>query len=105
MVVVITGASAGLGKALAEALSPRGAKLVLAARRLEKLDELNAALGGGHVYVRADVSRNDDCEMLIARVIDAFGRVDTLVCNAGYGLPRPVAQMTADDMRAIFATN
>src|SRR5205085_3935107 len=96
MVVVITGASAGIGKALAERLAPGGAKLVLAARRAERLEELNRALGGGHLSVRTDVSRRTDCEALIARTVEHFGRIDTLVCNAGYGTIRTIAEMSAD---------
>jgi short-subunit dehydrogenase len=105
MVVVITGASAGIGKALAEELSPLGAKLVLSARRMDRLEQLNKSLGGAHLCVRADVARMDDCHNLIDQAKQHFGRIDTLVCNAGYGLYRTVAQTTPDDVRAIFATN
>jgi short-subunit dehydrogenase len=105
MVIVITGASAGIGKALAEVLAPRGAKLVLAARRADRLDALNAQLGGGHLTVVTDVARREDCERLIAQSIEHFGRIDTLVLNAGYGYYRLVADTTPDDVRRIFATN
>jgi short-subunit dehydrogenase len=105
MVVVITGASAGIGKALAEALSPRGAKLVLAARRLDRLEALDAQLGGRHLSVTADVAKREDCERLIRVSIERFGRIDTLVCNAGYGYYRLVENTTPDDVRKIFATN
>ncbi|MDQ3441661.1 MAG: SDR family NAD(P)-dependent oxidoreductase [Planctomycetota bacterium] len=105
MVVVITGASAGIGKAVAEMLSSRGAKLVLAARRADRLDALNGALGGKHLAVVTDVAKRDDCERLIARSIAHFGRIDTLVCNAGYGYYRLVADTSPDDVRKIFATN
>jgi short-subunit dehydrogenase len=105
MVVIITGASAGIGKALAEQLSGRGAKLVLAARRVDRLDDLNRALGGRHLTVKADVSSAADCEQLIARASSHFSRIDTLVCNAGYGILRPVAQTSEAEMRAIFQTN
>ena len=67
MVVVITGASAGIGKTLAEALAPRGAKLVLAARRTDRLESLNAQLGGSHLIVECDVAKREDCERLIER--------------------------------------
>ncbi len=105
MVVVITGASAGIGKALAEMLAARGAKLVLAARREDRLAGLNASLGGSHLTVVTDVARREDCEHLIARTIDHFGRIDTLVCNAGYGYYRLVENTTPDEVRKIFATN
>jgi short-subunit dehydrogenase len=105
MVVIITGASAGIGKAVATELSRRGAKLVLAARRLEKLDELNQSLGGQHLCVACDVSITDQCRMLIEKSAAHFGRIDTLVCNAGYGAVRTMAQTSPDEMRRIFATN
>ena len=105
MVVVITGASAGIGAALAEALAARGSHLSLAARRAERLEALNARLGGAHLCVPADVSRAEDCESLVARTVERFGRVDTLVCNAGYGILRRVHETTPQQMREIFQTN
>src|SRR5262249_47891126 len=105
MVVVITGASAGIGQALARELGKQEAKLVLAARRLEKLEELNSQLGGGHFCLRIDVSHQEDCRQLIARTVERFGRIDTLVCNAGYGLYRPVSNTSIEETRQIFSTN
>ena len=105
MVVVITGASAGIGKALAERLSARGAKLVLAARRVERLEELNRQMSSRHLVLRADVARREDCQMLIDRAVERFGRIDTLVCNAGYGMYRTVVDTTPEEMRRMFATN
>jgi short-subunit dehydrogenase len=105
MVVVITGASAGIGRALAENLSQQGAMLVLSARRVEKLDELNRELGAKHLTVRADVSQTQDCTALVEQSISRFGRLDTLVCNAGYGIARAVADSTHDDVASMFATN
>lgn len=105
MIVVITGASAGIGAALARELSRYGAKLVLSARRAEKLEALNREIGGAHLCVPADVSIPVDCQRLITATIDRFGRIDTLVCNAGYGLIRPVAETSAEDERQIFQTN
>jgi short-subunit dehydrogenase len=105
MVTVITGASAGIGCALATQLSARGSHLMLAARRLDRLEELNRALGGRHECLATDVSRTEDCHHLIAATIGKFGRIDTLVCNAGYGFARPFEQMSEQDVRAIFDTN
>jgi short-subunit dehydrogenase len=105
MVVVITGASAGIGAELARQLHEQGARLVLSARREDRLNELNATLGGKHLVVKSDVSRQEECEMLIARTAEQFGRIDTLVCNAGYGMARAVAKTSADEMLAIFKTN
>ena len=105
MVVVITGASAGIGRALAEELSRRGARLALAARRLDRLEELNGSLGGAHLCLSADVSRREDCERLVEQTAAHFGRIDTLVCNAGYGILRRVHETTAEQARDLFATN
>jgi NAD(P)-dependent dehydrogenase (short-subunit alcohol dehydrogenase family) len=105
MVVLITGASAGLGRGLAVALHRRGAKLVLAARRIDALHALNRELGGGHLAVKCDVSVPVECHAMVDAAFDHFGRIDTLVLNAGYGLIRTVAETTADDFRRIFETN
>jgi NAD(P)-dependent dehydrogenase (short-subunit alcohol dehydrogenase family) len=105
MVVVITGASAGIGRALAEQLSRQGAMLVLAARRIDKLEDLNRVLGGRHLTIACDVSSPADCQRLIEQAIERLGRIDTLVCNAGYGIVKTVAETTHDEMLRIFKTN
>lgn len=105
MVVVITGASSGIGRALAQDLAARGAKLALAARRVERLNDLNRSLGGSHLVVPTDVAVPGDCERLAQRAAEHFGRIDTLVCNAGYGIVRPVAETSAEEMRRIVQTN
>lgn len=105
MVVVITGASSGIGRELAFQLAGFGAKLALAARRADRLQELNASLGGQHLVVPTDVAKRSDCERLIAQTRERFGRIDTLVCNAGYGVARTVAETSAEEMQAIFQTN
>ncbi|HEY8666837.1 MAG TPA: SDR family NAD(P)-dependent oxidoreductase [Tepidisphaeraceae bacterium] len=105
MVVVITGASAGIGRALAVALHGRGAKLALAARRLDRLEGLNRELGGGHLAVACDVAKEEDCRRLIEQATAHFGRIDTLVCNAGYGMARPVTETSHEEVRAMYETN
>jgi short-subunit dehydrogenase len=105
MVVVITGASSGIGRDLAIELDRAGAKLVLAARRLDKLDELNIALGSRHKTIVCDVSIEADCARLIETSVSHFGRIDTMVCNAGYGLVTDTSSTTSDQMHAIFRTN
>ena len=105
MVVIVTGASAGIGAALARELSGRGARLALAARRLQRLEELNRSLGGRHLCAETDVSDCAACERLIHQAVNHFGRIDTLVCNAGSGLLLPVAETSADQMRRLFQAN
>lgn len=104
-VVIITGASAGIGKVLAEQLHAAGCRLTLAARRIDRLESLNHQLGGKHLCLQVDVSRTDDCQMLIEETIDQFGRIDTLVCNAGYGLVRRVDEMSEAESVQLFRTN
>lgn len=105
MVVAITGASAGIGRALALALGKRGARLALGARRLDRLEEIDRELGGGHLTRVVDVAKREDCEFFVQAALSRFGRIDTLVCNAGYGLARTVAEMTPAEWQAILATN
>ena len=105
MVVVITGASAGIGRALAIELAARGATLALAARRVDRLEELNRQLGGRHLIIGADVAIGADCQRLIDASFDRFGRLDTLVCNAGFGFLQPVHLTHSERMRAMFETN
>jgi short-subunit dehydrogenase len=105
MVVAITGASSGIGRALAVELARRGARLALAARRLERLEELDRELGGGHLTVRADVAVPEDCGYFVHAARVRFGRLDTLVCNAGVGLLRGIADSSAEEWRRILAVN
>ena len=105
MVVAITGASAGIGRALAIELAGRGARLALAARRLELLEQLDRELGGGHLCIRADVATEQDCGYLVHACQARFGRIDTLVCNAGIGLLRSIGDTTAEEWRLLLAVN
>jgi len=85
-VVLLTGASSGIGRELALQLADQGARLVLAARRAELLDEvaeLCRARGGQALSVPTDVSREDECRRLVERAVAAEGRLDTLIVNAG----------------------
>lgn len=105
MVVAITGASAGIGRALAVELAARGASLALAARRRERLDALAGALGVPVLAHAADVADPGQCAAFVAATQARFGRLDTLVCNAGYGLLKGAVDTTAEEWRALFATN
>ena len=102
---MITGASSGIGRALAEQLSAAGARLTLAARRVDRLESLNHSLGGRHQVVPTDLSRRADCEALVAAAVAHHGRLDTVVCNAGYGLAKAVVDTSADEATALFQTN
>ena len=88
-VVVITGASSGIGEAMAREYSKMGAKVVLGARREEELrrvaDEIKAA-GGEVAYAACDVVSEEGCKRLIDTAIDNFGGIDVLICNAGLSM-------------------
>lgn len=103
-VIVITGASAGIGEAFARLAHARGAKLVLAARREAELAALASALPGSLAVV-TDVGVRADNEQLRDRAIAAFGRVDCMVANAGRGISRSVLQLTDDDLDDMVRIN
>lgn len=103
-VVVVTGASAGIGAATARAAAARGARLVLAARREDRISALAQELGGA-VAVRCDVTDLDQVHMLVDSAIAAFGRIDVLVNNAGQGLQALVEETSLADFRALLELN
>lgn len=104
-VIVITGASAGIGEKLAEVCYARGARVVLAARNAEALDALAARLGERALAVVTDVSRREDNERLRTRALEKFGQIDVWVANAGRGISRPVSQLTEADVDDMMTTN
>jgi NADP-dependent 3-hydroxy acid dehydrogenase YdfG len=85
-VVIVTGASAGIGKALALQLAAQGAKVVLAARRAERLQQLESQcrqLGADALAVPTDVRDESRCKELVDKTITSFGKLDMLINNAG----------------------
>lgn len=86
-VVVITGASSGIGKALAETYANKGWKLVLAARRIERLHLLEEEFKNTEILsVKTDVAIEDDCKKLIEQAVERFGKIDVLINNAGISM-------------------
>lgn len=82
-VIVITGASSGIGQATAKILANNGAKVVLSARREERLQKLASTIGDNAIYLKSDVSNAEDMKALIALAKEKFGKVDVLFANAG----------------------
>ena len=85
-VVVITGVSSGIGKAIAELYAEQGANLVLASRNLEELEKIATALkekGSEILVVQTDIARTEDCKQLVEQTISRFGKIDILINNAG----------------------
>jgi NADP-dependent 3-hydroxy acid dehydrogenase YdfG len=105
-VMLITGASSGIGAATARAVAG-GHRLVLAARRLEPLRELVAELGGDEraIAVKCDVAEWDQVEAMTAAGLDAFGRIDTVFANAGFGASRGFLEESPEHWRAMVLTN
>lgn len=106
--IVITGASSGLGAGFARALGSAGADLVLAARRADRLDALAAELrsnGGRVTTVTADIAEPDDCARVADAAIDAFGRLDGLVNNAGLGSAVSALKETPEGFRRLIDVN
>jgi NAD(P)-dependent dehydrogenase (short-subunit alcohol dehydrogenase family) len=107
-VAVVTGASSGIGEAIAEGLATAGAAVALVARRRERLEALAGRLREGGARADAfacDVANGAEVERLAAAVIERFGRVDVLVNNAGLGKPVPADQEPVEDFEAILDVN
>ena len=107
-VVFITGASSGIGAALALEFARQGADLGLAARRVDRLEGLAAELaraGRRAVVLPCDVTRDGDLEAAIARTREVLGRIDVVVANAGFGVVGPLDALTLADYRRQFETN
>jgi short-subunit dehydrogenase len=104
-VVVITGASSGIGAELARQLGRRGDALVLAARSEEALHEVAASTGTQAHVVRTDVTRRADVERLRDEALRSFGRVDVWVNNAGRGITRSVLELTDADFDEMMQVN
>lgn len=103
--VVITGASGGIGAALAKELGRQDHRLVLAARREKELKEVAKSANPDAVTVVADVTRRQDVERLCNAALEAFGHVDVWINNAGRGISRPVLELTHEDFDLMMAVN
>lgn len=102
-VVAITGASSGIGEATARVLAARGAKVVLGARRVDRLSKLADELGG--VALATDVTKREDVAALVAFATSRFGQLDVLVSNAGIARIGPLDEVAVDDWLAMVDVN
>jgi len=103
--IVITGASGGIGAALARHLGREGHRLVLAARRIDELNTVADASGPNTVTVRADVTRRKDVDRLRDEALRAFETVDVWINNAGRGINRPALELTDEDFDEMMSVN
>ncbi|WP_431035381.1 SDR family oxidoreductase [Streptomyces sp. P6-2-1] len=107
-VVALTGASSGIGEATARLLAARGAAVVLAARRADRLDALAAEIraeGGRALALPTDVTVPGDQEAMVARAVEEYGRLDVLVANAGVATVSPVAALDLAAWTAMIDVN
>jgi NADP-dependent 3-hydroxy acid dehydrogenase YdfG len=104
-VIVITGASAGIGAALAELLSARGASLALAARRDDALRDVASRCGERAIPIIADATRRNEVQRIVRDSLTRFGHVDVWVNNIGQGINRQPSELTDGDVDDIMRIN
>jgi short-subunit dehydrogenase len=107
-VAFITGASSGIGAALAEEYALRGADIVLTARRIDRLEELASKIedrGQRALAIACDVAVDGGLDRAVERAVDEFGRIDRVIANAGFGVAGALARLELDDFRRQFETN
>jgi NADP-dependent 3-hydroxy acid dehydrogenase YdfG len=106
-VLLITGASSGIGEATARAASESGYRLVLGARRTDELERLAEELGGPQRAVarRCDVTESDDQEALVGAALESFERLDAVFANAGFGAKRGFLEESVEHWRSMVLTN
>ena len=107
-VVAITGASAGIGRALAIRLARDGASVAICARRRERLDGVAAEIiqaGGTSLPIVADVTRDSEMQAFVDQTVSRWGQLDVIVCNAGYGVYGAIDQIAPAKMQAMMEVN
>tara|TARA_R100000935_G_C2836187_1_gene168242 strand:- start:1399 stop:2139 length:741 start_codon:yes stop_codon:yes gene_type:complete len=107
-VIVITGASSGLGEATARLLAKKGAKVVIGARRTEKLEAIVQdirAEGGQAEFIGTDITKPNEVQALIEKALSAFGQIDVLVNNAGLMSIAPLSELKVDEWDRMIDIN
>lgn len=107
-IVIITGASSGIGKALSFELAKRGCKIIITARNKENLENVKNELlkiNSEILSVVADVSIENDCKMIIAKTIDKFGKIDILINNAGISMRAVFEELDLSVIKKLMDTN
>jgi NADP-dependent 3-hydroxy acid dehydrogenase YdfG len=107
-VVVVTGGSSGMGEATARHLAEQGSKVVIGARRVDRIDAIAAAItaaGGTAIAVSADVTQRDDVQKLVDAAVQTYGRIDVLINNAGVMPLSPLEQRKYDEWDQMIDVN
>ncbi|QQK81863.1 glucose 1-dehydrogenase [Salicibibacter cibi] len=107
-VVIITGASQGIGKDLARTFAENGAKIALVARNKEKLNQVKADVGLSSKYVEifpCDITEKKNLPDLASRIYQTFGRIDVLINNAGTNITKPATEITENDWDTVHDIN
>lgn len=104
-VIVVTGASGGIGAALSQAAAREGMRVVLAARRERELGAVAASCGAGALAVPADLTRRADAERVCALALEKLGHIDVWVNNVGRGITRAPSELTDEDLDLMLAVN
>ena len=104
-VVVITGASGGIGASVAELIASKGASVVLVARREDALKEVAQRCGPGSLAIVADMTDRDEVKRVVRESIDRFGHIDIWMNNVGQGISRVPSELTDDDIDEIMRVN
>jgi NADP-dependent 3-hydroxy acid dehydrogenase YdfG len=107
-VALVTGASSGIGEATARALASHGAKVAVAARRLERLERLAAEIGGaGHtaLAIESDITEQEQAQSAVDRTVDELGRLDIVVNNAGVMLLGPIEDAPSEEWDRMIDLN
>ena len=104
-VIVVTGASAGIGAALAQCVAARGARPVLLARRAVELDKIAQRVGSEALAIVTDVTQRKQVQQAVQQTLQHFGQLDVWVNNAGRGISRPVTELTDADIDEMMLVN
>jgi short-subunit dehydrogenase len=107
-VVIVTGASSGIGEATVRMLAAAGANVVLVARRRDRLDQLKKEIeqsGARALAIAGDITSPEDRERIVQTTMSEFGQIDVLVNNAGYGQRGPIEMVSVEAIRQNFETN
>lgn len=104
-VVIITGASSGIGRSSARLLAANGAQIALVARSVDRLDKVRAELGQEALVIPVDVTETDAGERVVAATLERYGRIDAVIANAGIFLEGDVATTDIDELRRTIDVN